>query len=222
MTPEFANAADPVFEFVLDLLDRVEQGSEVDVEQEQQRVVQALTQAANRLAQDAGRKTLEEWEFGKFALVCWVDEMITGMSWALKDEQRNLWIANPLQLQILNTTEGGVQFYLQSKEAYANNAVDALEVFYLCVILGFRGFYEQPELVDNFSAQYQLPKSLDDWKDWAAELIRNDTKPKLIDSGYACRQAEPLTGRQWVAPATVLVGVAFVATVVTGWILYLN
>ena len=214
MTPEFATVVDPVFEYTLELLDRLEQGGDLDVAQEQQNITHMLSHAESKLARNQDRRWQSEWELAQFAIVCWIDSMITETALTLDEQKRQQWIGHPLQLQLFQTVEGGVEFFSRAKKASSEHAIDALEVYYLCVILGFRGFYDQPELVESFAKQYKLFSSLQEWKNWAAESIRSNTAPELVNSGRICRGAEPLNGEQWLPGSVLLFGITFIVAAI--------
>jgi len=75
----------------------------------------------------------------KYALIAILDETVLSNP----SEARNYWITNPMQLEIYGDNIAGEGFYrkldlmLQNPEANR----DALEVFYLCLCLGFQGKY---------------------------------------------------------------------------------
>jgi type VI secretion system protein ImpK len=79
-------------------------------------------------------------ELAKFALVGFLDETILQSQWAL----REVWAGNPLQLQYFNEFNAGEEFYtkLESlRNADDPRKLDVLEVYFLCLSLGFKGKY---------------------------------------------------------------------------------
>lgn len=79
-------------------------------------------------------------EMAKFALVGFLDETILQSNWALRD----VWAGNPLQLQYFNEFNAGEEFYtkLESlRNADDPKKLDVLEVYFLCLALGFKGKY---------------------------------------------------------------------------------
>lgn len=79
-------------------------------------------------------------ETAKFALVGFLDETILLSSWAMRD----MWAGNPLQLQYFNEVSAGEEFYtkLESlRNADDPKKLDVLEVYFLCLALGFKGKY---------------------------------------------------------------------------------
>ena len=131
MTPEFSQAIDPIFMHVLGLLDRIEHGDEPAPEEERLRI-RALTDQAEAIL---GKS--KEWELAKFGLISWIDELLVDAPW----EGRDWWSNNVLEMQLFNSRKAYDQFFIMAVEAASLTGKDALEVFYVCAILGFRGLY---------------------------------------------------------------------------------
>jgi type VI secretion system protein ImpK len=76
----------------------------------------------------------------RYALTCWLDEMLIEAGWREWDE-------NKLESALYRTNIRYSNFWNQARLAEAvPSAADAQEVFLLCVLLGFRGeMGEQPE-----------------------------------------------------------------------------
>jgi len=79
----------------------------------------------------------EDVQQAKYAICAFVDEMILTSSWGLKES----WADKPLQLAYFNDFAAGEEFYnkIDTLRGAKKNAV--LEVYYLCLALGFRGKY---------------------------------------------------------------------------------
>lgn len=75
----------------------------------------------------------------KYALVAILDETVL----SVPGEARDFWIINPMQLEIYGDSIAGEEFYhkLYRLLENPNQNSDALEVFYLCLSLGFKGKY---------------------------------------------------------------------------------
>jgi type VI secretion system protein ImpK len=76
----------------------------------------------------------------KFALAAFVDEMVLSESFPLHEK----WENNPLQLKYFGEHLAGVKFFDRLDEMMAQAELDAdvVEVYYLCLILGFKGQYK--------------------------------------------------------------------------------
>jgi type VI secretion system protein ImpK len=212
MTPDFAKHVDPVFEYVLELLDRLEAGPrQASGEREHHRIIRVLDQAEAALG--SGN---EDWMAAKKALVCWVDEMLSAPIW----DDASYWIENPLEKELFNTADRALNFYTWCKKAAADRRRDALEVYYLCVILGFRGLYDIPEVVANLVDQYELPPTLDDWlaQTGSALQLRRGIPP-VVPTGKVPRGAPELKGYSlWMAALLALITAGALAGFTAAWI----
>ncbi len=104
------------------------------------------------------------------ALIYWIDEMLIMTDW----EGQDWWNNNKLETEILNTNDRYRFFYRDAKEAAGLADKSALEVYYLCVALGFRGLYRDPESDASMAARdmLQLPPTLEQWLQQAYAGIR--------------------------------------------------
>lgn len=76
----------------------------------------------------------------KFALVAFIDETILSSDWPHKEE----WASTPLQLELYDQYDAGEVFFDRLDRLRENpraNA-EALEIYYLCMALGFKGQYQ--------------------------------------------------------------------------------
>ena len=98
-----------------------------------------LLRQAERDAQDAGYDRDDTRE-ATFAVVAFIDETIQGSSWS----DREQWLAQPLQLEMYDRNDAGEEFFsrLDALRGAVSEQADVLEVYYLCLALGFRGRYE--------------------------------------------------------------------------------
>ena len=98
-----------------------------------------LLRRAERDAQDAGYDRDDTRE-ATFAVVAFLDETIQGSSWS----DREQWLAQPLQLEMYDRNDAGEEFFarLDALRGAVSEHADVLEVYYLCLALGFRGRYE--------------------------------------------------------------------------------
>lgn len=93
----------------------------------------------------------------KFALVAFLDETIISSEWPAKDE----WLSEPLQIKLFDTFNAGEEFYtnLSNLRQRTSANKDVLEIYYLCLSLGFKGKYQlqSPEnlrrIIDDFNLE---------------------------------------------------------------------
>lgn len=189
MTPKFAQAVDPVYLHVLDLLDRISRGEKVNVQEERTRITALLDQAEAVVG--SGR----EWELASYALVAWIDEMLVETPW----DGQQWWTNNVLEVDVFSTRLSNEQFYTWAQEASTLNRRDALEVYYVCVVLGFRGLYRDPNLAAMLTESKGLPPDLNAWANQAALAIRlGQGRPQMAPPRREIAGAPPLKARPMV------------------------
>lgn len=97
-----------------------------------------------RQARDAGFDS-ETCRSAKFPLVAFLDEAVTGLSF----QDKEAWLANPLQSELFGLNSAGEDFFrkLEELRRRPQENLPVLEVFYLCLVLGFKGKYhlDNPE-----------------------------------------------------------------------------
>lgn len=87
-------------------------------------------------------------QVSKFALASFVDEAVLTNNFPLRDE----WERNPIQLEYFGEQLAGNKFFdkLQSMLKQIEVTQDAVEIYYFCMLLGFKGrygVYEQEKLL---------------------------------------------------------------------------
>ncbi|MCY7344970.1 MAG: type IVB secretion system protein IcmH/DotU [Pyrinomonadaceae bacterium] len=87
-------------------------------------------------------------QVSKFALASFVDETVLTNNFHLKEE----WEKNPLQLEYFGEQLAGNKFFdkLLSMTKQIEQTADAVEIYYYCMLLGFKGrygVYEQEKLL---------------------------------------------------------------------------
>ncbi|MEJ7848684.1 MAG: type IVB secretion system protein IcmH/DotU [Pyrinomonadaceae bacterium] len=87
-------------------------------------------------------------QVSKFALAAFVDETVLTNNFAMRNE----WEKNPLQLQYFGEQLAGNKFFdkLEAMLKQIDTTADAVEIYYFCMLLGFKGryaVYEQEKLM---------------------------------------------------------------------------
>jgi type VI secretion system protein ImpK len=192
MTPPFAKAVDPIFMRVLGLLDRIEQHQPASAQDERVVLRGLLDQAEAALGQT------KDWELAKHALVYWIDEVLIETPW----DGQSYWEQNPFEVELFGIREAWSQFYYKAREAASLSKKDAIEVFYVCVVLGFRGLYREG---DPAAAEaHGLPPSLEEWAKQASLAVLKSPRPSLQGGGHPGDGAPPLEGQQRLIAACML------------------
>lgn len=165
MRPDFSKAVDPVFLYVLELLERVKSSDAPDWADERTRILGRLDHAEVILGQT------DEWKLAKYALIAWVDEMLTEPVW----DGAAKWRDNSLEFEAFGSAVRFTEFYVRGESAARLPKKDALEVFYLCVVLGFRGMYRNPEMAERGRQQVdvELPDTLEKWAKRYSEIVKS-------------------------------------------------
>ena len=162
MTPKFSQAVDLVFLHVLGLLERIENSESPAPEEEQVRIRALIDQAEASLGKE------KEWELAKYGLVAWIDEMLVDAPW----DGREWWSNNVLEMHYFNSRRAFEEFFIHAQEATSLTRKDALEVYYVCVILGFRGLYRDPDSGPALALSLNFPANLDEWCRQTALSVR--------------------------------------------------
>jgi type VI secretion system protein ImpK len=210
MTPNFAAAIDPVFLHVLGLLERIGNNESPNPGEERTVINNWLRHAEAQLGQK------QDWELAKYALVAWIDDVLIEAPW----QGRLWWKENALEVELFNTRDRATLFYAKAQEAGKMTRRDALEVFYVCVVLGFRGLYR--DTASAFLAdQLGLPPHLEAWAGMTSKSIQlGQGRPPITESPRPGAGAPPLDGR-YMLIGTALLGVALAAVVaVLGLVLF--
>jgi type VI secretion system protein ImpK len=206
MTPKFAQAVDPIFLHVLRLLDRVSRG-ENPSPQDERLGIRALIDQAEAIV-GAG----QEWELAKYALVSWIDEVLLETPW----DGREWWGNNVLEVELFNSRLCNEQFYVRAQEASGLTRRDALEVFYVCVVLGFRGLYREPELAYLLTQSHGLPPDLETWAKQISLAIRLGqgrrplAPPSHEITGAPPLRAQPLVAWSWLLAVLLVASITIV------------
>jgi len=108
----------------------------------------------------------------QYALAALIDEVVMTSSW----EFRNEWMAEPLQLTLFGEHLAGEDFFNKLEKLHADSSrnIELVELYYLCLQLGFKGRYhnEQDSQLNNITNNTLQ----------CIQQIRGHTSPKLCNS----------------------------------------
>lgn len=101
-----------------------------------------LVEMFNAAEREAKRLSIPEdsVQQARYAVAAYLDEMILGVP----SPHRDAWSARPLQYEFFREHVAGVEFFNRLdglRRAISSNR-DVVEVFYLCLVLGFEGQYK--------------------------------------------------------------------------------
>lgn len=187
MTPAFAKSIDPVILHVLELIERIEQdGDSVVPQDEKAAILTQLDQASSILG------TSDEWKLASYAIAAWIDEMLLELPWSGRD----WWGNNVLEVDLFGSRLCYQQFFTRAQEAAKSPRRDALEVYYICVVMGFRGVYSDPQFAANWAPPQGLPSDLQTWLKQTGLMIRlGQGLPQLAEGTNEISGAAPLRAR---------------------------
>ncbi|HEX4149103.1 MAG TPA: DotU family type IV/VI secretion system protein, partial [Pirellulales bacterium] len=124
-------------------------------------------------------------------------------------------------VELFNTRLANEQFYLKAKDASLLPGRDALEVFYVCVVLGFRGLYRDPMVAAVLAEPRGLPVDLETWAKQTSLAIRlGQGRPPLNEGGAPGAGAPPLSGQSQVVWSSLVAAILAAFTLICGWIAF--
>ena len=199
MSPEFAAASDPVLLEILGLVERVRTGTAAQPDQEKARVRGALEQAAARMPGSRAK----DWELASYAIVSLVDDLlVVDMPW----HGQGWWENHPLEVDLFHSRNRATAFFDCAEQATGLASRDALEVFMLAVVLGFRGMFRD------------RAEDLESWLRRHEQLVRiGHERPPLPDTAVELSGAFPLSGRVNLIWASLAAALAAACLVVAVW-----
>lgn len=201
MREEIANIVHPVLAHGLGLRDRLLRGEEPAFEEEQATLLGLLLsdRDARRWPEYGGDEVGESPFLGaRYALTCWLDEIfILDTPWSQR------WNEHKMEVRLYASNDRAWKFWGQAKFAADRPGVDALEAYFLCVMLGFTG-----DKVDDVAR-------LADWSAVTRKQLRQAgggawRAPPGVEPGT---HVPPLRGRQALQRLLMIASAVLVATV---------
>jgi type VI secretion system protein ImpK len=165
MRKETAELVLPILRHGLRVKERLRQQEKCSMSDEQaelKRLFRSSKPAAGAAAADSPDAFLGI----RFPLACWLDEIFIVDS---DSPWKSDWRDQTMEYTLFGTRERAHEFWNQARLAESRGDADALEVFYLCVQLGFRG-----DKRDNINA-------LLDWRDAVEGRINQGRAPEWPD-----------------------------------------
>src|SRR4051812_36824459 len=133
MKDAFGQVIDPILRYVIELRRGADQGAHPTLEQVRADLIGLFAEAEQKAA--GARDTAASYGLVKYALVYWADEVLINSAWSHADE----WRYHILEWEFFRENVGGEKFYEKAEESERLSDTDPLEVFFLCVTLGFQG-----------------------------------------------------------------------------------
>jgi type IV/VI secretion system ImpK/VasF family protein len=204
MTPAYSRAFFPVAELVFRQLESTKSKFAIPqiVESHHvQRIQQLIRTEIDKLSWEL--KGAEEWEeYAKYALVVWIDrtmqsDPIIGRSWR----------ESPLEIHYFRSTLADDQFFQRCESARQLRYNDAIEIFFLCFVLGFCQIYADPSRVKRLG----LPATSKEWRRSLAQTVV-DNRPPAKTSSNPVRDYVRVRSNGWRQFQFAVVALAFGTT----------
>jgi len=136
MREEIANLVFPVLRDGLYLKERLERGEKPDFQAEQTRLRSLLRREVESRQWPAFGGDGDGFLGIRYALACWLDELFCDDQWG---DWGRFWNNSKMETGLYKTNLRNRLFWQQAEMAERRSEKDALEGYYLCVMLGFRG-----------------------------------------------------------------------------------
>jgi len=117
------------------------------------------------------------------------------------------WKNNVLEQELFSTRDRFHQFYERAKEAHSAGYRNALEVYYLCVVLGFRGLYADSWVAQQDAERFELPPTIEKWAAQVSMAIQLSPRPPIVGGGPMGPGAPPLNGQALLISSSMLAAV---------------
>ena len=111
----------------------------------------------------------------KFALASYLDEVVLTSNWPGRME----WMSKTLQLTFFGEHLGGEGFFkhLNALRRAGERFVDVLEVYYVCLQLGFEGMYKLRGLEQLMALQVDLRSQIEGYRKYPDNRLSPDGTP---------------------------------------------
>lgn len=112
----------------------------------------------------------------KFALASYIDEAVLTSNWPGRME----WMSKTLQLNFFGEHIGGESFFkhLNALRRAGERYVDVMEVYYICLQLGFEGMYRLRGLEQLMALQVDLRSQIEAYRKYGDNRLSPNGKPK--------------------------------------------
>jgi type VI secretion system protein ImpK len=188
MNVDFAKAVDPIFLAALNLESRIENHEQIITSDERNFLIKKIEEAEYQLGKS------DEWMLAKYALCGWIDARLVQSSW----NEASWWKEYCLEQKFFGHRLADEEFFVRAIKAATLPEKNALEVYYLAVILGFRGIYNDSDLTKrrDFLTRLRLPESIEAWcRETVRSLHLKRSRPSIPSEQLTPGDFSELTGR---------------------------
>lgn len=207
MRPEFAKRVDPILLSAMQYCERMEQSDRLVASDVRATIEKKLDDAELALGNN------QEWQLSKYALCALIDALFIAAPW----NGKAWWKDNCLEKKYFGDRLAHEAFFQHAIEAEALPRKDALEVYYLSVILGFRGFYadSNANYKQSWIEKLRIPQTIEGWCGRVARSLQlRQGRPTIQEAIQVGQGARPMNGRAstivFAILSLVMIGVAAV------------
>jgi type VI secretion system protein ImpK len=118
---------------------------------------------------------MQKLKEAKFALASYIDEVVLTSNWPGRME----WMSKTLQLTFFGEHLGGEGFFkhLNALRRAGDRFVDVMEVYYVCLQLGFEGMYKMRGLEQLMALQVDLRSQIEGYRKYTDNRLSPDGTP---------------------------------------------
>lgn len=215
MRKELADLVHPVITTGLRLKEHLDRGDELLLETEQSALIGLLMtsqgaevadfvgdarpdRAEGHFPLEGGTQRSATFLGTRYALVCWLDELFV-----LESSWESQWNERKLEVALYGSNDRAWKFWHQAQIASTRPGGDAIEVFFWCALLGFRGEWrEHPERLRSWIAATRAQVTRGQAQEWTA--------PPEIEP---VTMVPPLRGQQKLQQMVLVVGIALLVLI---------
>ncbi|NGZ97951.1 MAG: hypothetical protein CV089_17820 [Nitrospira sp. WS110] len=156
---------------------------------------------ANQAGGDMGipKETLRQ---ARYALAAYLDEMVMSSHWP----QKHQWPSISLQSELFSTDLAGQGFFQNLEEVWRGHPlnIDLLELYYLCLVLGFEGKYKLQGREQLKALIQELGRDIQAKRGEVPSLSNGEKSPGIVDGKGQIARIPWILGVGAIALAIVL------------------
>jgi type IV/VI secretion system ImpK/VasF family protein len=158
-----------------------------------------LRQMEQKASSDA--RLEKAYEDAKYPLVYLADEVLLTCGWGGEAE----WAADLYETRTFGTQHSGLDFFLRLDQALEGNRDDLIQVFFMCICLGFKGkFIKQPDALHNLR------------RDLYRRLPTEEPGTRFCPDAYEATDTRSFTKLPVVNAAKIMI--PFIALLIGAWV----
>lgn len=141
----------------------------------------------------------------KYGLTAYIDEVVSRSDWAGRAD----WMSKPLQLQYFNEHTAGEGFFdhLQRLREFGEQYIDVLELYYVCMQLGFQGRYRLYHPEQLLGVQADLRGQIEAVRGVSTNQLSSDIAAEHV---FKKRFFQNISWLGWVGITMVVISIIYI------------